>query len=200
MFTAPTTERLTEIIISQSTKVIETIRKQERIERLRRIRKSTYTNHGLEEKFGISLTMPSAYNTLKEGENTIWFQREIQKGHVNLLVLTTPYDETIVSHKNLKQIIAKRDSIGKAFIPGRLPNSYLITEKAYEPYVYHTSFGNKPAVEMLRNVGKSKVILWQALFTIHHQRQGQQSKYCIRRFCVCPSTAKRDYILKWRRY
>ena len=162
----------------------------ERVERLRRIRKSTYTNHGLEEKFGISLTMPSAYNTLKEGENIIWFQREIQKGHVNLLVTTTPYDETIVSQKNLEQIIAKRDSIGKAFIPGRLPNSYLITEKAYEPYVYHTTFGNKPAVEIRGTWEVQGDFMAGPFLQYIINDKANNQKYCIRRFCVCPINSK----------
>ena len=196
VFTAPTTERLTEIIISQSNKVIETIRKQERIERLRRIRKSTYTNHGLEKKFGISLTMPSAYNTLKEGENTIWFQREIQKGHVNLLVLTTPYDETIVSQKNLEQIIAKRDSIGKAFIPGRLPNSYLITEKAYEPYVYQTSFGNKPAVEIRGTWEVQGDFMAGPFLQYIINDKANNRNIILEGFVFAPSTAKRDYIFE----
>ena len=196
VFTAPTTELLIEIIISQSNKVIETIRKQERIERLRRIRKSTYTNHGLEKKFGISLTMPSAYNTLKEGENTIWFQREIQKGHINLLVLTTPYDETIVSHKNLKQIIAKRDSVGKAFIPGRLPNSYLITEKAYEPYVYHTSFGNKPAVEIRGTWEVQGDFMAGPFLQYIINDKANNRNIVLEGFVFAPSTAKRDYIFE----
>jgi hypothetical protein len=196
VFTAPTTDQLTEIIISQSNKVIETIRKQERIERLRRIRKSTYTNHGLEEKFGISLTMPSAYNTLKEGENTIWFQREIQKGHVNLLVLTTPYDETIVLQKNLEQIIAKRDSIGKAFIPGRLPNSYLITEKAYEPYVYHTSFGNKPAVEIRGTWEVQGDFMAGPFLQYIINDKANNRNIVLEGFVFAPSTAKRDYIFE----
>lgn len=196
VFTAPTTERLAEIIISQSNKVIETISKQERIERLRRIRKSTYMNHGLEKKFGISLTIPSAYNTLKEGEDTIWFQREIQKGHVNLLVLTTPYDETIVSQINLEQIIAKRDSIGKAFIPGRLPNSYLITEKAYEPYVYHTSFGNKPALE-IRGTWEVQGDFMAGPFLQYIINDKDNNRNIILEgFVFAPSTAKRDYIFE----
>ena len=196
VFTAPTADQLTEIIISQSNKVIETIRKQERIERLRRIKKSTYTNHRLEEKFGITLTMPSAYNTLKEGKNTIWLQREIKNGHVNLMVLTTPYDETIVSQKNLEQIIAKRDSIGKAFIPGRLPNSYLITEKAYEPYVYHTSFGNKPALEIRGTWEVQGDFMAGPFLQYIINDKANNRNIILEGFVFAPSTAKRDYIFE----
>ena len=68
VFTAPTPTALTEIIVSQSDEVIKTLRKQERAERLRRIRKSTYSKHGLDKKFGLTLTMPSAFKTFKENE------------------------------------------------------------------------------------------------------------------------------------
>ncbi|GIR81413.1 MAG: hypothetical protein CM15mP83_1390 [Flavobacteriaceae bacterium] len=116
------------------------------------------------------------------------------KGHVNLLVLTTPYDETIVSQKTLNKL-SLSGLYWKRFIPGRLPNSYLITEKAYEPYVYHTSFGNKPAIE-IRGTWEVQGDFMAGPFTIHHQRQSQQSKYYIRRFVFAPSTAKRDYIFE----
>ena len=196
VFTAPTADQLTEIIISQSNKVIKTIRKQERIERLRRIRKSSYRNHGLEEKFGISLTMPSAYNMIKEDENTIWYQRETQKGHVNILVATTPYNEMIVSQKNLDQIIAKRDSIGKAFIPGRLPNSYLITEKAYEPYVYYTTFGNKPALEIRGTWEVQGDFMAGPFLQYIINDKAKNRNIILEGFVFAPSTAKRDYIFE----
>ena len=196
VFTAPTTDQLTEIIMSQSNKVIEMISRQERIERLRRIRKSSYINHGLEEKFGFSLTMPSAYKKLKEGQNIIWFQRETQKGHVNLLVLTTPYDETIVSQKNLDQITAKHDSIGKEFIPGRLPNSYLITEKAYEPYVYHTTFGNKPALEIRGTWEVQGDFMAGPFLQYIINDKANNRNIVLEGFVFAPSTAKRDYIFE----
>ena len=169
VFTAPTPTALTEIIVSQSDKVIKTLRVQEQVERLRRIRKSTFTKHGLDEKFGFTLTMPSAYKIFKENETTSWYQREINKGHINLLVTTTPYDEDIVVKQNLEKIITQHDSIGEAFIPGRLPNSYLITEKAYEPYIYSTTFGKKPALEIRGNMGGTGRFYGWSVFTVYHQ-------------------------------
>ena len=55
VFTAPTPTALTEIIVSQSDEVIKTLRIQERAERLRRIRKSTFAKHGLDESLGLQL-------------------------------------------------------------------------------------------------------------------------------------------------
>lgn len=196
VFTAPTTEQLTEIIVSQSSKVIERLRKQERAERLRRIQKSTYTNHGLEEKFGLTITMPSAYKTLKEDPQASWFQRDIQNGHINLLVLSTPYDENIVAQQNLAPIIALHDSIGKAFIPGRLPNSHLITEKAYEPYMYPTTLAGKPALE-IRGTWEVQGDFMAGPFVLYIVNDKANNRNLILEgFVFAPSKAKRDDVFE----
>ena len=196
VFTAPTPTALTEIIVSQSDEVIKTLRKQERAERLRRIRKSTYANHGLNEKFGFTLTIPSAYKTFKENETTSWFQREIQNGHINILVTTTPYNEDIVLEQNLEKIIVQHDSIGKSFIPGRLPNSYLITEKAYEPYVYSTTFGKKPAVE-IRGTWEVKGDFMAGPFLQYIINDKPNNRNVVLQgFVFAPSTEKRDYVFE----
>jgi hypothetical protein len=196
VFTAPTPTALMEIIVSQSDEVIKTLRTQERAERLRRIRKSTFDKHGLDEKFGFTLTMPSAYKTFKKNETTSWFQREIQKGHINLLVTSTDYDEDIVVKKNLEKIIIQHDSIGKAFIPGRLPNSYLITEKAYEPYIYSTTFGNKPALE-IRGTWEVKGDFMAGPFLQYIINDKPNNRNIVLEgFVFAPSTAKRDYIFE----
>lgn len=196
VFTAPTTEQLTEIIVSQSSKVIERLHKQERAERLRRIQKSTYTNHGLEEKFGLTITMPSAYKTLKEDPQASWFQRDIQNGHINLLVLSTPYDENIIAQQNLAPIIALHDSIGKAFIPGRLPNSHLITEKAYEPYMYPTTLAGKPALE-IRGTWEVQGDFMAGPFVLYIVNDKANNRNLILEgFVFAPSKAKRDDVFE----
>ena len=196
VFTAPTPTALTEIIISQSGELIKTLRTQERAERLRRIRKSIYANHGLDKKFGFTLTMPSAYKTHKQNETTSWFQREIQKGHINLLVTTTPYDEDIVADQNLEKIITQHDSIGKAFIPGRLPNSHLITEKAYEPYIYSTTFGKKPALEVRGTWEVQGDFMAGPFLQYIINDKPNNRNILLEGFVFAPSTAKRDYIFE----
>ena len=196
VFTAPTPTALTEIIISQSDEVIKTFRTQERAERLRRIRKSTFVNHGLDKKFGFTLTMPSAYKTHKENETTSWFQREIQKGHINLLVATIPYDEDIVADQNLEKIITQHDSIGKAFIPGRLPNSHLITEKAYEPYIYSTTFGKKPALEIRGTWEVQGDFMAGPFLQYIINDKSNTRNILLEGFVFAPSTVKRDYVFE----
>ena len=109
---------------------------KERKEKIRRIQKSPIKDLNLQKRFNISLVYPSAYNTVKDTTNFIWIQKEIPKGHMNLVAYSLPL--SILKGKVKKRIPEIRDSIGKTYIPGRLKGSYMITEKAYRPYFYKT--------------------------------------------------------------
>ncbi len=109
---------------------------KERIEKSRRIKKSPTKDRDFQERFSISLIYPTAYKTVKDTTNFIWIQKEIPKGHMNLVAYSIPLSGL---RQNIKKRIPEiRDSIGKAYIPGRLKGSYMITEKAYRPYYYKT--------------------------------------------------------------
>ena len=109
---------------------------KERKEKSRRIKKSPTSDKDLQERFSISLIYPTAYKTVKDTTNFIWIQKEIPKGHMNLVAYSLPLSGL---RRNIKKRIPEiRDSIGKTYIPGRLKGSYMITEKAYRPYYYKT--------------------------------------------------------------
>ena len=109
---------------------------RERKEKSRRIKKSPTKDRDFQERFSISLIYPTAYKTVKDTTNFIWIQKEIPKGHMNLVAYSLPLSGL---RQNIKQRIPEiRDSIGKTYIPGRLKGSYMITEKAYRPFYYKT--------------------------------------------------------------
>ena len=109
---------------------------KERKEKIRRIKKSPTKARDLQKRFNISLVYPTAYNTVKDTTNFVWIQKDIPKGHMNLIAYSLPFSGLKGNVK--KRIPEIRDSIGKAYIPGRLKGSYMITEKAYPPYYYKT--------------------------------------------------------------
>ena len=113
----------------------------ERKEKLRRIKKSSTKDRHLYNRFKISLIYPTAYNTVKDTNNFIWIQKEIPKGHMNLIAYSLSFKALRGNVK--KRIPEIRDSIGKTHIPGRLKGSYMITEKAYRPYFYKTKKGGR---------------------------------------------------------
>ena len=113
-----------------------TLTEKERVEKRRRIKKSPTKDGNLQKRFNIGLVYPTAYKIVKDTTNFVWIQKEIPKGHMNLVAYTLPLKVMFGNVK--KRILEIRDSIGKTFIPGRLKGSYMITEKAYRPYFYRT--------------------------------------------------------------
>jgi hypothetical protein len=119
----------------------QTMFENERKEKLRRIMKSPTNENTLAKRFGIKLTYPSAYKTFKDTTNFVWIQKEVQKGHLNIIAYTL--NENILEGTFNERILNIRDSIGKVYVPGRLDGSYLITERAFRPYFYRTEIDGK---------------------------------------------------------
>ena len=196
VLSAPDTASLVEMILSQSTSIIKSFKQGEVAERQRRINKSVLKQNILEDRFGIDLVIPSAYRLFKEGTNTAWFQREIQKGHVNLLVYALPKSTSINWENPLQDVIQIRDSVGKAFVPGRLEGTHLITEEAYEPYVYYTKIGGLPTIET-RGTWEVKGDFMAGPFVQYLLDDKVNNRYLVLEgFVFGPSAAKRDYVFE----
>ena len=102
-------------------------------ENQRRILKSLLKDTGL-DSLNISVKIPSAYSVFKNEPQTVWLQKPLKNGTSNLIIKDLKNSVSDFEKINLNDIISLRDSIGKEFIPGRIKNSYMITEKDYLPY------------------------------------------------------------------
>ena len=102
-------------------------------ENKRRILKSPLKDTSAMGNFSINMKMPSAYSLYKQDKNFIWYQKQIQKGHSNIIVTQLPSQKNIFDY-NIPSVIKLRDSIGEVFLPGRNPESFMISEKEYLPY------------------------------------------------------------------
>ena len=137
-------------IISQinlhSLKAIKAFKQGEIKEKQRRIKKSILETNELKSRH-INLTLPSAYKVFKKEDlNKLWFQRETEKGSVNVMVYFIENNKLIDEFNEFK-IIKLRDSISKIFVPGRNKNSYMKTEQAYKPYFFKTTIKGLKTLE-----------------------------------------------------
>ena len=196
VLSAPDTATLVEMILSQSSGIIKTFKEGEVAERQRRTLKSTLNQNALQDRFGIDLSIPSAYIAFKEENSAVWFQREIRKGHVNLIVYELPRTTKIDFEEPLADIIRIRDSVGHAFIPGRLAKTHLITEAAYEPYVYKTSINGMRTIET-RGTWEVKGDFMAGPFLQFLLDDKKSSRFLVMEgFVFAPSVAKRDYVFE----
>ena len=111
-----------------------------------RILNSLLKDTGL-DSLNISLKIPSAYSVFKNEPETIWLQKPLKNGTSNLIIKDLKSSVSDFEKINLNDVVSLRDSIGKEFIPGRVENSYMITEKEYLPYISYQTVNGFEAIE-----------------------------------------------------
>ena len=66
--------------------ILRTFAENERKEKIKRISKSLNKEKELVNRFGLTLKYPSAYTTVKDTTNFLWIEKQVYKGHLNLIV------------------------------------------------------------------------------------------------------------------
>ncbi|MDG2234759.1 MAG: DUF4837 family protein [Flavobacteriaceae bacterium] len=174
--------------------LMQTLGENERIEKLRRINKSLSTEKNLTDRFGIFLKYPSAYKTVKDTTNFVWIQKPIQKGHLNIISYVLPLNA--LNGVFNKRILNIRDSIGKIFVPGRLPGSFLITERAFRPYFYKVFLDGKQGY-LTKGTWEVKNDFMAGPF-VNYMISDTINKRIIvlEGFAFAPSVSKREYMFE----
>jgi len=174
--------------------ILRSYSENERTEKLRRISKSPNKDQDLERKFNISLSYPSVYSTVKDTTNFLWIEKEVLKGHLNLIAYTLPIETDLKNIQTRIPII--RDSIGKAYLPGRLPNSYMITEKAYRPYFYLTKVNGLEAI-LTKGTWEVENDFMAGPFINYIIKDTQNNRYIVLEgFAFAPTESKRNYMFE----
>ena len=172
----------------------QTLIENERKEKLRRIMKSPTTENTLLKRFGIELTYPSAYKTFKDTTNFVWIQKEVRKGHLNLIAYTLK--ENILEGSFNERILNIRDSIGKAYVPGRLEGSYQITERAFRPYFYRAIVDGKQAYLTKGTWEVANDFMAGPFVNYMIQDTLKNRILVVEGFVFAPSASKRDYMFE----
>ena len=164
-------------------------------ENKKRILKSPLKDTSAMEDFLIDMKMPSAYSLYKQDKNFIWYQKQIQKGHSNLIVTQLPSQKNIFDY-NIPSVIKLRDSIGEIFLPGRNPESFMISEKEYLPYQKKVNYYG---IKMLETRGTWEVkgdFMGGPFLNYLVEDKLNDRVLFIEGFVFAPSKRKRDNIIE----
>ena len=174
--------------------ILRTFAENERKEKIRRISKSLNKEKELVNRFGLTLKYPSAYTTVKDTTNFLWIEKPVLKGHLNLIVYSLPLDTDLkIIEKRIPEI---RDSIGKKYIPGRLPKSYMITEKAYRPYYYRTKLKGLETI-LTKGTWEVENDYMAGPFINYIVKDTQNKRYIVLEgFAFAPTESKRNYMFE----
>ena len=187
-----TSDAILEIIEKNTPKIIKIIKETEIAESQRINNQSLINPIIIKNKFQISLQVPSGYLYARQNSNFLWLKKEIISGNTNLLIYQVPISSIKKASNQIANIVKMRDSIGNLYIRGTEPDTQMITEDGYAPYLFKTKLNNKEAYETrgtweLKNDFMSGPFVNYAIVDKEHNRI-----LVLEGFCYSPSKEERD--------
>lgn len=194
--TGPTEEILIQNLDSLAPRAIKAFKQVEIAEAQKRFGRSLSEDKALEEEFGIRLKVPSLYKVGKREKNFVWMDIQIPKGTMNIIAYEMPWDSFRNDSTFVEDIVRMRDSIGQKYVPGPYENTYMMTEKAFAPYVFPAEIGGKKAVEVKGMWEIHGYPMAGPFLTYIINDEENQRKMVLEGFTFAPSTEKRDYMFE----
>ncbi len=177
-------------------KAIAAFKQVELAEAQKRFTRSLNKETALQDNFGIGMTIPSAYRVGKQEENFVWLDRQIPKGTMNIVVYSMPEDSFVNDSTFVGDVVAMRDSIGKKYIPGPDDGTFMMTEKAFAPYLFPAQIGPLKGAEA-RGIWEINGYPMAGPFLTYILNDTiNNRKLVIEGFTFAPSTPKRDYMFE----
>lgn len=193
---APDNGTMIDLIAKTSEEYIREFKDNDVRENQKRFRIAQNKENYVQQKFGISLTMPSVYKTTKQEDNFIWIERVIPKGTMNVFVYELPLNSIPNDSTRVDAFIKMHDSIGKKYVPGREEGMYMITQKAYAPYIFDTTLAGKPTIEV-KGMWEMKNFAMAGPFVTYFIKDEENDRLLVLEgITFAPSVDKRDYMFE----
>lgn len=179
-----------------SEKIISSFKENDIKESQLRFASSLNENNDIEKKLGFKLTLPSAYNIVKQENNFFWIERQIRGGTSNLIIYEMPLGSIPRGDQRVGSIIRMRDSIGKQYIPGREEGMYMITESAFAPSIYDININGRETIESKGLWEVKNFLLGGPFVNYIIEDKNNNRLIVIEGFVSAPMTNKRDYLFE----
>ena len=191
-----TNEELLANLEAVAPKAIASFKNTELKEAQKRFKKSLNKETDFKDEFGIGLDIPTVYRVGKHEDNFVWADRQILKGNMNIIAYTIPWDSFSNDSTFVRDIVKMRDSIGKKYVPGPYDGTYMITEKAFSPYVFPAEVNGLKAAEV-RGIWEIQGYPMAGPFlTYIINDKANNRKLVLEGFIFAPSANKRDDLLE----
>lgn len=195
IFKGQTNEEIMTNIDAKADEIIASFKAMELKETQTRLLKSLNKEGVLEERFNITMSVPSVYKVGRQEENFVWLDREIQKGNMNIIAYEMPANSFETDSTLVRDIVKMRDSIGALYIPGApVPNkvTYMRTEPAFSPSIFSAEIAGRKAIEV-RGIWDIKNYPMAGPFlTYIIDDKVNNRKLVVEGFTFAPATNKRD--------
>ncbi|KAB7528653.1 DUF4837 family protein [Flagellimonas olearia] len=189
-------DELIQNLDSLAPKAVAAFKQLEIEEAQNRFRRSLSKDRAMQDEFGLSLEVPSLYKVGKREKNFVWMDIQIPKGTMNIVAYEMPWNSFSNDSTFVEDIVKMRDSIGEKYIPGPYENTFMITEKAFAPYVFPAEIGGKKGVEVRGIWEISGYPMAGPFLTYIINDEENQRKMVLEGFTFAPSAEKRNYMFE----
>ncbi len=189
-------DEILQILEEKSPEIIQSLKASEIKENQVRMRKSLISNQNVKDKFGVSLEIGYGYKYDMVKDDFLWIRKEFSSGYNSILVYQVPINKIENDSAVIGNIIKMRDSIGKQNIHGVLPNTWMITEEAYAPYLFDTTIQGRKTY-LTKGTWELKNDFMAGPFVNYAIKDTKNNRYLILEgFTYNPSKAKRDLVFE----
>jgi hypothetical protein len=190
------TEDILKVLEEKAPEIIKSIKATEIKENQVRMKKSLVSDAQVQKMFGISLQIGFGYKYDMVKDKFIWLRKEFTSGYNSILVYEVPISIVEKDTNIIANITAMRDEIGKANIHGTLPNTWMITEAAYAPYLFEVNVANKKTY-LTKGTWELKNDFMAGPFVNYAIKDSKNNRYLILEgFTYNPSKSKRDLVFE----
>jgi len=176
--------------------IIKKMRATEIAENQKTIDTSKIDTKKIRRKFNIDIDVPKGYNYVLQRRKFIWLKKEITSGNTSILIYQLPMNRVKRNADVTNKIISIRDSIGNLYIHGTNPNTQMVTEDSYAPYLFNINIKGKETFETkgtweLKNDFMSGPFINYCIIDRTNKRI-----LVLEGFCYDPSKEKRDLMFE----
>jgi len=193
IFVANTEARLVELISENQERIIAAFYKSEIKERQRRTLISPKKIDSLQEYFGLSIKIPTAYRIASKSKDFYWLRKDLKNaGSTNIIIYEVPLNLITNDSLVLSQIIRIRDSVGGGYLPVE-DDAKFITEQGYSTSLYHSEIDGKFAYET-KGIWEVEGAFMAGPFINFAIYDEKNNRYLIiEGFTYAPSVSKRNF-------
>ena len=191
-----TNEELLANLDEVAPKAIASFKNNEISQAQKRFKKSLNKETDIKDELGIHLDIPSVYRVGKHEENFVWLDRQILKGNMNIIAYAMPWNAFSNDSTFVQDIVKMRDSIGKKYVPGPYDGTFMITEKAFSPYVFPAEVNGYKAAEVRGIWEVNGYPMAGPFLTYIINDEVNNRKLILEGFIFAPSANKRDDLLE----
>lgn len=192
---APSIEALTEYLEKNKDTVAAFFVKEEMNRAIAQLQKnhSGVVMEHLKKNFDVELSAPENMTYFRDTTDFFWASNNANTGRTDLIVYSFPYTDPETF--TVDYLVAKRDSVLKANLPGSFPGSYMATETRFGAPEYKPITVNGKYSGEMRGLWKMVGDMMGGPFVSHIRLDEKNNRIVVAEgFVFAPETDKRNFI------